>query len=322
MKMKKIYLSVIIFVAILFVSCSGNADNMQETEEITTVNAIALQLENTRDFDVVYNPEKDLKMDILYPINTKYDKSPLVIAFHGGGWISGEKSQIIEIFTPLIQELRENGYTVATVQYGYVTDTLHFPAPLEDCRDAILYLEENCEKYNIDKDSVGLMGYSAGAQLAMLAAYAPEGHFNSEYKNNIKYCVSFAGPGKMYGDELNKFSDGILYLIEGLFGGTYKNKENDFISGSPYSYIEKNKDSEELKKIPLFLAHDEKDEVVPFNQSEVMYNLSVEAGIPCEFLKLNGLGHLINFNSELMTSPDSEEAVKTITDFIYKYSRK
>lgn len=179
-----------------------------------------------------------------------------------------------------------------------------------------LYLYENCEKYNIDTDSIGIMGYSAGAHLAMLYSYTP-----NETKDvmNIKYCLSFAGPTKFYGEELQDFSPETIGLIENLFGGTCENeeKEREYMQGSPYAYIDYLKDLEDWEnKVPLLLAHDETDDVVPFSQSQIIYDKATEAGIECQLLKLRGFGHQINFNNY----SKNDETVRTILDFIYKYS--
>jgi len=315
--MKKLLLIILIFNFIFLFSCSDNIDNIEnventaETEIITTTENIVQQPEKLFDLDIVYDEYNDLKLDIYYPTNIIYEKSPLIVAFHGGGWVAGDKSQIMYIFAPLIEELRENGYTIATVQYRYADETIYFPAQVEDCINAILYLKN----YLGDVDSIGVMGYSAGAHLAMLSVYAMNKFSASGEMADIKYCLSFAGPAKFYDEELNDYSPQVLYLIENMFHKIYE----AYRAGSPYYHIEI---INEKYKIPLFLAHDENDDVVPFSQSQVMFNKAAEVGIECELLKLNGVRHQIDFNSGLMNSPSSGEAVRIILDFIYKYSGK
>ncbi|MCL2159028.1 MAG: alpha/beta hydrolase, partial [Oscillospiraceae bacterium] len=234
----------------------------------------------------------------------KYENSPLIVAFHGGGWVSGDRSQILYIFAPIIKELRENGYAIATVQYSYAQDR-PFPAQLQDCENAIKYLCENAEYYNIDINSIGVLGYSAGAQLAMLSSYATA--------ENIKYCVSFAGPSKLYGEELYEYSGGIRYVLEWLFDGPYEKNEAAYMAGSPYFYLDHI--DENANKAPLLLVHDERDDVVPFSQSQLMYEKAIETGISCELIKLSGVYHQIDFNFYGL-----ENEAEAVLDFIYKYS--
>jgi acetyl esterase/lipase len=275
----------------------------------------------THDLNVVYKTaptvhgERDLHIDIFYPENIIYEKSPLLIGFHGGGWIAGDRLQIMYIFAPVIEKLRANGYIVATVEYRMASDAVYFPAQIEDCIDAILYLKNNAGKYNINIDSIGLIGYSAGAQLAMLASYAMAEFSVSGETADIKYCLSFAGPAKFYGSEFSEYSRSTAALIEIMIGGTYDEKESEYMRSSPYYHIGG------TVKVPLFLAHDEQDGVVPFSQSRAMYDKAAEAGIPGEFLRLRGFYHQIDLNHIHRTTPPVGEAVDSILDFIYKYSQ-
>lgn len=314
-----------LILAVLFIiACFGGGGENEKEDENKSAAVTATELprrpEKTEDLGEIYDAENNLSFDIYHPTVPKYEKSPLVIAFHGGGWVSGDKSQIMYIFAPIIENLRENGCAVATVQYRYAHQS-PFPAQLRDTANAVQYICDNAEKYDIDTDSIGLLGYSAGAQLAMLASYVPAGAglplYDREYFFDIKYCVSFAGPSKLYGGELEDYPGGIRYLLEWLFGGQYDEKEAEYISGSPYYYINAG-----TKKIPLLLAHDEKDDTVPFSQSRAMYEKALEAEIPCELLVLEGFYHQIEFNRFSMAAPSGEKAAAAILDFIYKYSGK
>lgn len=309
--LKKIVLFTVVLNILFLPACSKNPE---PEAKLPGEPSAGRDPEKLEDLDVVYadvlneDGETGLKMDIYYPTGAAREKSPLLVGFHGGGWIAGDKSQIIFMFGPIIEKLRENGYTVATVQYRYASDEAPFPSQAEDCARAVSYLIDNAEKYFIDPDRIGVIGYSAGAQLAMLTSYA--------YGLDIKYCLSFAGPSKMYGEELGEYSMSMRSLFEYLFGGPYSEKESEYIQGSPYYYIDKTEN-----KAPLLLAHDEYDDVVPFGQSRKMYEKTVEAGIFCELLVLGGFYHQINFNSNYYgQNPETEKFVDTILNFIYKYS--
>jgi acetyl esterase/lipase len=314
---KRFLIFALIFGIISLFACSvENESESEETSEATSELPLPPRPEKLWDLGEVYDFENGLVFDIYYPTQIKYAKRPLVVAFHGGGWVAGDRSQIMYLFAPIIAELRENGYAVATVQYRYAQQAT-FPAQIRDCANAIQYISDNADKYGIDPNSIGLMGYSAGAQLAMLASYAPFGSdlYDRKYSFDIMYCLSFAGPTKMYGEERDDYSGGIRYLLEWLFGGEYAEMEAEYMAGSPYYYIDAT-----TKKTPLFLSHDEKDDTVPFSQSRIMYDRAIEAGIPCEFLALSGVYHQIDFLAPYMHSPSAEDAAKTVLDFVYKFT--
>ena len=311
-------------------SCSGETENtdINASERETELYSVA-DFDNSNniselkyDLNIIYKTigERDLKLDIFYPVNKIHEKSPVIIGFHGGGWVAGDKSQILYIYSPVIEKLRENGYTVVTAQYRLASGSNsnpenNFPAQIQDCIDSILYLKNNAEKYGVDIDSVGVMGYSAGAHLAMLASYAMSEFSVTGETVDIKYCVSAAGPSKFYGDEAEKYPVTTLNLLEALFGGKYTPENNNYITGSPYYYI-----GNTQSKTPLLLIHDENDRVVPFSQSEIMFEKAEEVNIPRELLILNGVWHSIDFSMGYSMSPPAGECIDIILDFIYKYS--
>jgi acetyl esterase/lipase len=64
------------------------------------------------------------------------------------------------------------GYVV--VAFGYrAAPAARFPAQLEDVRAALAFVRRNAADFGVDADRIALVGASAGAHLAMLAAYEP-----------------------------------------------------------------------------------------------------------------------------------------------------
>lgn len=69
--------------------------------------------------------------------------------------------------------LAEQGFTCFVVRYRvskeFGREAFQFPGPLYDARQAIRFLKANAEKFNIDPDKLGVMGFSAGGHLASMA---------------------------------------------------------------------------------------------------------------------------------------------------------
>jgi triacylglycerol lipase len=316
--MKKLLILFMAASLLILNACSGAEEiiNITEVLEITEAEidiseVISSYVEDDRivseDLNLVYKTVggADLKFDIFYPTAIKFEKTPLVVGFHGGGWIAGNKSQINYIFAPVIDELRANGYAVATVQYRLALSRIVFPAPFEDCADFIMYIKANSDIYNIDPENIGVLGYSAGAHLAMLTAYAAD--------LDLRYCISFAGPSKLYGDDPANYPRATMMLVETLFGGSYAEREELYMSGSPYFYL----DGAEHNNTPLLLAHDRTDAVVPFSQSEMMFEKAAGLGIESELIELRGVAHDIEFASGRMA--EREQVMQAVLNFIYKF---
>ena len=250
----------------------------------------------------------NLRFDIFFPTVKKFERAPLAVGFHGGGWTAGDKSDITRGFAPLIAELRANGYAVATVQYRLANPPgVVFPAPFDDAAAFIGYIKENAGVYNIDRENIGVFGFSAGAHLAMLIAYATD--------FDITYCISFAGPAKLHGGDPASYPRETMFLVENLFGGAYGELPELYRAGSPFYYLE----SAEHRQTPLMLVHDRTDIVVPFSQSEIMFEKARSLGIESELLELRGVGHDIDFNNANMR--EREEVMSAVLNFIYKFHK-
>ena len=85
----------------------------------------------------------------------------------GGSWQRSRRWT----FAALNAYLASRGCSVAVVEYRTAPEFL-FPAALEDVRQALAYLKENAGNLGVDPERLVLLGRSAGAQLALLEAYA------------------------------------------------------------------------------------------------------------------------------------------------------
>ena len=61
------------------------------------------------------------------------------------------------------------GISAFVLQYRVSYNHHHHPAMLEDIQMAIAYLRGHAEEYNIDKNKIGAIGYSAGGHLVTMA---------------------------------------------------------------------------------------------------------------------------------------------------------
>ena len=102
----------------------------------------------------------DVKITFYFP-NYEYEKLPVIMFIHGGGWIGGS-SKKISLFAKL---LASNGYIVASVDYSLAPE---YPYPVSTIQlvEVLNYIYNNAFKYKIDKDKIFIGGTSAGAHLS------------------------------------------------------------------------------------------------------------------------------------------------------------
>lgn len=82
-------------------------------------------------------------------------------------------------------ELAQKGISAFVLKYRLPSDEIMQDkriGPLQDVQQSIKYVRENADKYGIDKNKIGVMGFSAGGHLASTAAT----HFEKSYISNAE----------------------------------------------------------------------------------------------------------------------------------------
>lgn len=113
-------------------------------------------------FDVAYN-QKDRALHFDAFVNTKKKKNPAVIMIHGGGWRSGNKSQMQFIG----KEIAAKGYSCFAIEYRLSLEA-KYPEGVIDVKNAIKFIKDNAAKFNVDPNKIAVLGCSSGGQMAAL----------------------------------------------------------------------------------------------------------------------------------------------------------
>jgi acetyl esterase/lipase len=92
---------------------------------------------------------------------------PSLIALHGGGWQAGARSTF-QFWGPY---LAERGYALFAISYRLAKKgEKMFPQAVHDVLAAVQFMRASAGQFRIDPERIGLLGASAGAHLAALAA--------------------------------------------------------------------------------------------------------------------------------------------------------
>lgn len=197
----------------------------------------------------------DLKMDVYEPAGDNFDSRPVIIFAFGGSFIGGQRQdQDIQF---LCQTFAKLGYVAVAPDYrvgfflpNQVTTTLAVMRSMHDIKGCVRYLrktvEEDGNPYSIDPDRIIVSGISAGAIGSIHAAYLDK---DSEVP---AYMASdTAGLGGVEGNSGSPgYSSKPLAVMS--FSGTIGDT----------NWIEPG-------DIPISSIHDELDNVVPYNTTEV-----------------------------------------------------
>ncbi len=258
-----------------------------------------------------------LKLDLYLP--KEKGPHPLIVWFHGGRFLRGDKGQIF--WTPLVRQT-ERGYAVASVNYRLSTQAA-FPAVIQDVKAAIRWLRANAGKYGINAERIVVGGESAGGYLAAFLGTTGDVTIfdrfpiaNSKQSPRVQGVVDFFGPT----DFLQ------------MDAGTPKSCEKPMVHSAPDSpksrllacnleqCPEKVKAANPITYVtkddpPFLILHGTGDCLVPSNQSQLLYDALTAAGVKANLHLLPEFSHV----DKRFISSEYETLVNEFLDSILKH---
>ena len=224
----------------------------------------------------------DLELDLATPTAGK-GPFPAIICIHGGGWKGGSRQQL----TPLTELFAKSNFVSVTISYRFAPKH-KFPAQIEDCKAAVRFLRANAEKYNIDPNRIGVVGFSAGGHLSCLLGAGKEADDlegtggNPKQSSKVQAVVSYFGPTDMTTKTWTNDIENLFFIP--FLGGRFEEKMDLYRMCSPIVYC--TKDSP-----PFLFFHGTKDVLVGIHHSEKMTKKLVEVGASAELVTMTGEGH-------------------------------
>ena len=268
----------------LFISCSK--DDLDENN-ISKKSNIEFKVKSNKQQlifqDLEYGSHFQQKYDIYKPENSNTITSKVIILIHGGGWINGDKSNMMNIVS-IIQELNPN-HTIVNMNYRLADSSNYaFPNQFNDIKKIINHLSERKEYFNIIPE-FALIGRSAGGHLALM--------YDSVYdqQDNVKMVCALAGPSN-FSIPFYTENPNFEYLFNMLVDESYYQFYPNILKTlSPFYKISRNNS-------PTLLFHGINDETVPFENSQTLSAELNNKNIPVKLFKLNE-GHA-SWNQESM----------------------
>ncbi len=211
----------------------------------------------------------------LYRRDRELTPAPLVIAIHGGSWRSGGRTDL----PALNSYLASRGYVVASPTYRFAPK-FPYPAASQDIDAAISFLEQNSARLGIDSTRIVLLGRSAGAQLALLAAYTRK-------DPAVRGAVSLYGPTDQkwgWDNPSNPRVYNSAVTLRGFLNGDPASAADAYRTSSPLNYV--GADSP-----PTLMIHGTLDPLVSVKQSARLDSALVAARRPHLFIELPWATH-------------------------------
>jgi acetyl esterase/lipase len=273
-----------------------------------------------------------LKLDIYKPQKPSVTPLPVVVYLHGDGWSSGDKFNIRERYKgAMLNGLLKNGYAVVSVDYRLPSNQVHFPAPIEDSKDAVRWLRKHGAEYHLDTQRIGVWGSSTGAHLALLLAYSSDADFVGDaglsgYSAQVSWVLDHFGPldlNTLFHTEISSFKLWLLKVFSHqryhlrkssllAFFGTTNPAQTVELCGqySPLFYVP-------VHPVPTLIFHGDADETVPLEQSEQLDALLEQAHVPHDLVVYPDATH----GFPVLSPEDTEKMIDKSLEFIRQHNQ-
>lgn len=279
----------VFFLSFLFLSCYGQ----QYSEKWTNI--------NYADDDKIYH-----MLDIYLPKIVK-SKYPVIIYIYGSAWFSNNSkgSDMNTVGAALLNA----GYAVVTPNHRSSSDSL-FPSQINDIKAVVRFVRANCTTYSLDTSFIGISGSSSGGHLAALVgtsggiteytygsiAMNIEGNLgkNTNYSSKVHAVCDWFGPTDMLKMDSCR---GSMAYPEGqspeeiLVGCSKISCRSKFVFVSPTTYVDPSDP-------PFLIFHGDADNVVPYCESQLLYDTLHSAGVSSEFVIVPGGQHYTGTHTE------------------------
>ena len=236
-----------------------------------------------------------------YPSQVVGNK-PCIIVIHGGSWAGGDSRQLPE----LNSYLATKGYNVASINYR-LAPKWQTPAPIEDVANALKYLHAHAAELHIDTGNFIILGRSAGAQIALLAAY-------TLHNKSIKGVIDFYGPADMvwgYAVRSNPLIMDSRKVMEDYIGGPYAKIPQKYVDCSPLVYVDK-------QSPPTLILHGDNDVLVAPEHSRRLNEKLQQSGVKHYWLQIPWATHGFDFN---LNGPGGQLSTYAVLRFLNNVTR-
>ncbi|HHD2786777.1 TPA: alpha/beta hydrolase fold domain-containing protein [Clostridium perfringens] len=233
---------------------------------------------------------------------------PCIVYIHGGAFIGGSLD-VSENPGKLIAE-GINGIVIS-IDYSLAPEN-PYPLGLNDCRKVVEYIEENNFLYGIDKNKIGIVGESAGANLATIVANE---NSNIKFQGLVYPVVTFVEKNPFFNWDIDLYEN--PYKEEKIYNfiNSLRNCE-DLVQKL---YIQRELDPRREDLSPIFNKNLSKAKKTLIAVSEYDYlrvqgeaygKLIHKAGVETKIIRYEGVNHA--FLDNLGIYPQAEDTINEI----------
>lgn len=200
---------------------------------------------------------------------------PAIVTIYGGAWQRGAPGATARFSSYMAAQ----GYTVFAIDYRHAPEH-RFPTQIEDVQAALAWTRDRAATYSIDPSRMALVGWSAGAHLAMLAAYGPGAL-------PMRAVVSYYGPVNLaagYYDPPVPDPIDTTAVLESFLGGDPQQLPALYQQASPIFAVRPGLP-------PTLLIYGQRDHLVQLSYGQQMHEALLASGNPAALIAIPWAEH-------------------------------
>jgi acetyl esterase len=283
------------------------ARNVLSTVQAAPIEKLEVDIE---DRIIPGGPNGEVSVRIMRPPGTLNTNLPVVVYFHGGGWVLGGS----DTHDRLIREL-VNGAQVALVFVNYTpSPEAKYPVSLEQAYAAAKWVAENGQTINVDPTRLAVAGDSVGGNMAIAVTLFAKERGGPNIKFQLLFYpvtnANFDTPSYM------EYQDGYFLTREGMkwFWDNYTtsstNRKEPTVSPLQASI-------DQLKGLPPALIINGELDVLR-DEGEAYARKLMEAGVVVTAVRYHGTIHDFVMLNPITETPAARAAVDQASQMLKK----
>ena len=268
---------------------------------------------NIEDRDISGGPNGQVSIRIVRP-KGKDELLPVVMYFHGGGWVLGDKNT----HDRLIREIA-NGSNSAVVFLNFTpSPEAKYPVPIEEAYTATKYIAENGKSLNLDPSRLVVAGDSVGGNMATAVAMMAKERNGPD----ILFQLLFYPVTDVNFDTASykEFATDHFLTLEAMkwFWDNYlpdKEKQNEPTASPLKASLE------QLKGLPTTLVINGEFDVLR-DEGEAYAHKLIEAGVKVTAVRYLGTIHDFVMLNPITETPATRAAIKQANEMLREVFRQ
>jgi acetyl esterase len=254
-------------------------------------------------------PTGEISIRILRPENSDMKKLPVIMYFHGGGWVLGG----MDTHDRLVRELA-NDANAAIVFVNYTpSPEAKYPIPIEQAYAATKWVAENGQTINVDPSRLAVAGDSVGGNMAIAVTMLAKKR-GGEPKINFQLLFYPVTDSNFDTASYNAYQDG-YWLTREAMKWFWDNYTSDQTNRREPTVSPLQASVEDLKGLPPALIINGEFDVLR-DEGEAYAHKLIDAGVEVRAVRYHGTIHDFVMLNPISETPAARGAIEQASNML------